>query len=162
MTPDNTPSPWDEVIELFAGAGGLTWGWRRAGFRSIAAVDHDTAAARTHELNFAGDGTLSLNRDLEHFDPSDLNRLLHGRPHRLLAVTGGPPCQGWSKAGRGKLRSLRGRAETLLNDPRNSLYRQFLAYVAYFTPPVAMMENVPGMLHLEGRNVAEEVADNFA
>lgn len=152
---------WDEVIDLFAGAGGFTWGWRRAGFRTVAAIDSDTAAARTHELNFGSDHTLSLNRDLEEFGPDKLEALLRSRPRRLLAVTGGPPCQGWSKAGRGKLRSLRGRAHSLLTDPRNSLYRQFVAYVRHFQPPITVMENVPGMLNLEDRNVAEEVIDNF-
>lgn len=153
--------PWSEVIDLFSGAGGLTWGWERAGFRSLAAIEKDTAAARTHELNFAARGCLSLNLDLRSFSPDQLEELLGGRPSGLLAVVGGPPCQGWSKAGRGKLRSLQGRAESLLDDPRNSLYRQFIAYVSHFRPPVCVMENVPGMLNLEGRNVAEEVAQNF-
>lgn len=153
---------WDGVVELFAGAGGLTWGWRRAGFSPLVAIDYDTAAARTHDLNFREDGTLTLNRDLRSFTPDDFEAICGERPRRLLAVAGGPPCQGWSKAGRGKLRSLQGRADSLLADPRNSLYRQFIAYVDHLRPPIYMMENVPGMLNLEGRNVAEEVAANFA
>jgi DNA (cytosine-5)-methyltransferase 1 len=152
----------DGIIELFAGAGGLTWGWRQAGFRPLAAVDHDSAAARTHELNFGRDGTLSLNRDLRVFGPDHLDDLLGNASRHLLVVAGGPPCQGWSKAGRGKLRSLKGQAESLLNDPRNSLYWQFISFVHHYRPPIYMMENVPGMLNLEGRNVAEEVAENFA
>jgi DNA (cytosine-5)-methyltransferase 1 len=156
-----TGLPWDEVIELFAGAGGMTWGWHRAGLRARAAVDNDSAAARSHELNFGYSHCLSLNRDLRTFTPEDLEELVGGVSGNLLAVVGGPPCQGWSKAGRGKLRSLRGRAHSLLDDPRNALYRQFVKYVAYFDPPVFVMENVPGMLNLEGRNVADEVVDNF-
>lgn len=151
----------DQVVDLFSGAGGFTWGWHRAGFRAVASIDNDTAAARTHELNFGASHCLCLNRDLKQFGPDMLEDLLGGRPAQLLAVIGGPPCQGWSKAGRGKLRSLRGRAQSLLDDPRNSLYRQFVRYVEHFRPPVYVMENVPGMLNLEGRNVAEEVADNF-
>lgn len=154
-------TPWDEVIELFAGAGGMTWGWHRAGFSPRAAVDNDTAAARTHELNFGRSHCLTLNRDLREFSPGQLEDLLGGHPASLLAIVGGPPCQGWSKAGRGKLRSLRGRAQSLLEDPRNALYRQFVKYVEHFDPPIFMMENVPGMLNLEGRNVADEVVDNF-
>ena len=161
MEPNSWGGPWDEVIELFAGAGGFTWGWKRSGFRPVVAVDVDTAAARTHELNFHQDHTLTLNRNLKEFGPEFLDDLIGGRPRRLLAVTGGPPCQGWSKAGRGKLRSLRGRAHSLLDDPRNSLYRQFVAYVKHFEPPLCVMENVPGMLNLEDRNVADEVVDNF-
>jgi DNA (cytosine-5)-methyltransferase 1 len=149
------------IIDLFSGAGGFSWGWRRAGFRTAAAVDHDAAAARTHELNFGSEHCLSLNRDLTTFGPDALASLLNGIPRDLLAVTGGPPCQGWSRAGRGKLRSLKGDAASLLKDPRNSLYRQFLAYVSHFAPPVAVMENVPGMLRLEGRSVADEILEHF-
>ena len=93
-----------EIIELFAGAGGFTWGWEHAGFLTRVAIDHDSAATRTHELNFPH--TLALHRDLTTFQPTDLTSLLGGRPRGLLAVVGGPPCQGWSRAGRGKLRSL--------------------------------------------------------
>lgn len=160
MTTDNL-GDWNEIIDLFAGAGGMTWGWVRAGFRALAGIDNDEAATRTHDLNFGHEGCLSLHEDLTSFSPKDLAERMGGRPERLLAVVGGPPCQGWSKAGRGKLRSLRGRAHSLLNDPRNSLYRQFVEYVRYFKPPVLVMENVPGMLNLEGRNVADEVVDNF-
>lgn len=150
------------VIELFAGAGGMTWGWDRAGFAPVAAIDTDIVAARTHELNFGRSHCVTLNRDLQDFGPADLDATLGERPANLLAVVGGPPCQGWSTAGRGKLRSLRGRAASLLKDPRNALYRQFVAYVEYYEPPVFVMENVPGMLNLEGRNVADEVKDNFS
>jgi DNA (cytosine-5)-methyltransferase 1 len=151
-----------QVIELFAGAGGFTWGWKRAGFQPVAAVEIDSAAARTHELNFHEHHTLTLNRDINELDPKELESLLGCKTARLFAVTGGPPCQGWSKVGRGKLRSLQGRAVTLLNDPRNSLYRRFVEYVAHFKPAIYVMENVPGMLNLEGRNVAAEVAANFS
>lgn len=158
--PLNRIRPWDQVVELFAGAGGLTWGWKRAGFRPIIAIEIDSAAARTHELNFRDPHSVTLNRDLNTFGPDQLEGLV-GRIPRLLAITGGPPCQGWSGVGRGKLRSLRGRAQSLLEDPRNSLYRQFLKYVAHFRPPVCVMENVPGMLNVENRNVADEIVENF-
>lgn len=144
------------VIELFSGAGGFTWGWRRAGFQTIAAIDIDAPATRTHDLNFGAE-TISLNRDLNTFGPSDLHELLGTRPQNLLAVTGGPPCQGWSKVGRGKMRSLEYRAASLLHDPRNELYRNFLEYINHFRPPVCVMENVPGMMSIEGQNIAEAI-----
>lgn len=148
-----------DVIELFAGAGGFTWGWQRAGYNTRVAVDHDVAATRTHELNFPH--SLTLQRDLTTFGPKDLAELIGGRPRGLLAIVGGPPCQGWSKAGRGKLRSLDATARSLLHDPRNRLYRRYLEYVDYFRPPVCVMENVPGMLSIEGRNVAESILSHF-
>jgi DNA (cytosine-5)-methyltransferase 1 len=150
------------VIELFAGAGGFTWGWHRAGFFTLAALDHDTVACRTHELNFGAAGTLSLNRDLARFGPDDLLVLLGARPRRLFAVVGGPPCQGWSRVGRGKIRSLEGCAASLLRDPRNHLYRRFLEYVDMLRPPLCVMENVPGMLSIEGQNVADAIVHHFA
>lgn len=148
-----------EVVELFAGAGGFTWGWRKAGFNTCVAIDHDSAAARTHELNFPA--TLTLHRDLCRYEAEDVIRLLGGRPRELAAVVGGPPCQGWSNAGRGKLRSLRGRAVDLLRDPRNQLYRRFLNFVQQLRPPVCVMENVPGMLSIQGQNVADAIRENY-
>lgn len=152
----------DGIFDLFAGAGGFSWGWRAAGYRPIVAIDNDTAAARTYELNFASDHTLILNRDLTDLGPARLLDALGGKqPRELFGISGGPPCQGWSKVGRGKLRSLHDRASSLLRDPRNLLYRQFVDFVRFFRPPVFVMENVPGMLNLEGRNVADEVLSNF-
>src|SRR5689334_9710582 len=116
------------VIELFCGAGGFSWGWDRAGFDLLASVDVDPVAARTHELNFGSRHGLTLNRDLDTFGPRELAALIGRRPPGLLAVVGGPPCQGWSKVGRGKMRSLQVKARSLLHDPRNRLYRRFLAF----------------------------------
>ena len=152
----------DGVFDLFAGAGGFSWGWHAAGYHSLLAVNTDTAAARTYELNFSSGHPVILNRDLTELAPGELLEHFGGdRPANLFAISGGPPCQGWSKVGRGKLRSLQERAGSLLNDPRNRLYRRFVDYVRYFRPPVFVMENVPGMLNLEGRNIADEVLANF-
>lgn len=146
------------IFDLFSGAGGFTWGWKEAGFLPQVAIDNDVNAARTHELNFPH--SMTLHRDLTQFSPRDLLRALGSRPRELLAIVGGPPCQGWSNVGRGKLRSL-DKPGTLLKDPRNRLYKQFLKYAEFFRPPLVVMENVPGMLSLEGRNVAEEVKTHF-
>ena len=149
-----------DVFDLFCGAGGFTWGWERAGFSTRVAIDHDMLATRTHELNFPH--AITLNRDLTKFGPKDLLRVLGRRPQSLLAIVGGPPCQGWSNAGRGKLRSLPNSNQNLLKDPRNRLYKRFLDYVRFFRPPVCVMENVPGMLSIEGSNVADVILSNFA
>ncbi len=152
----------DGIIELFCGAGGFTWGWTRAGFKVLAAIDNDIPALRTHELNFTSLGGLLLNRDIAKFEPEQLASHLGGRPRDLLAIVGGPPCQGWSKVGRGKIRSLPNTTASLLKDPRNLLYKRFLHYVAYFRPPLCIMENVPGMLSIERRNVADLIVRSFS
>lgn len=161
MKPSDSPAG-PGFVELFCGAGGFTWGWTRAGYVPLAALDSDVAALRTHEVNFGNHGTLILKRDLANFTPEKLRTLLGPQSAHVQVVVGGPPCQGWSKVGRGKLRSLRGVATSLLEDPRNQLYKRFLDYVSEFKPLVCVMENVPGMLSVEGLNVAKAVACNFS
>lgn len=149
------------IIDLFSGAGGFTWGWVQAGFCPISAIDTDVAALRSHELNFGGANELVLCRDLSVFGPRELQSLFRAREKDLFAIIGGPPCQGWSRAGRGKIRSIQGAAAQLLDDPRNQLYKRFMEYLHYFQPPVCVMENVPGMLSIEGVNVADAVKRNL-
>lgn len=149
----------NEIIELFSGAGGFTWGWQRAGFIPRVAIDNDVAAMRTHEINFPQ--CVPLRRDLTSFTAGELLEVLGGRPRRLLAVVGGPPCQGWSTAGRGKLRSLTGATSDLLRDPRNRLYVRFLGFVDDLRPPICVMENVPGMLSIQGLNLADVIRRNY-
>ena len=78
------------------------------------------------------------------------------------AIVGGPPCQGWSNVGRGKLRSLKTKSRRdVEHDPRNHLYENFLRTIDHFRPKVAVMENVPGMLSHNGKNVAELIAESM-
>jgi len=148
-------------VDLFCGAGGLTWGFSRAGFQPLLAVDSDTKACRTHELNFASSGCVTLNEDITRLDVGSVRSLLGGGLSDLRLVVGGPPCQAWSKAGRAKLRSLRHGNYSLLKDPRNRLYKKFIALAKLFAPDFVVMENVPGMLAVEGKNVADCVVADF-
>jgi DNA (cytosine-5)-methyltransferase 1 len=154
---DKQPS----FIDLFCGAGGFTWGWVRAGFTPLAAIDNDSAALRTHEANFGHTHCLTLHRDLARVSPEDLTELAGVAPGEITVVVGGPPCQGWSKVGRGKLRSLGRAGDDLMADPRNTLYRRFIEMVAHCRPRICVMENVPGMLSVQRRNIADAVRANF-
>src|SRR5437763_4152325 len=153
------------VLDLFAGAGGISLGFHWAGFQAAVAIDHSAYAVETLQGNFSEQGTTSLLRDLASFGPSDLAYYLKriGQPATFDVIAGGPPCQGWSSVGRGKMRSLRtpGGRRQEDTDPRNELYKRFLEYVHHFKPPVAVMENVPGMLSHNGRNVASFVAESL-
>lgn len=150
------------VLDLFAGAGGFSQGFHWAGFTTAIAIDHNATAVETLEANFGHLGTVALVRDLSTFRPDDLDAYLttSGRPRTFDVIIGGPPCQGWSNVGRGKIRSLRnpGGRRQEDSDPRNELYKNFLRYVEFYQPAVAVMENVPGMLSHNGNNVAERVA----
>jgi DNA (cytosine-5)-methyltransferase 1 len=167
MSSKQTPEPGPVVLDLFAGAGGFSLGFHWAGFRTRVAIDHNPLAVETLDANFGQRGQIGLVRDLATFAPRDLRRFLRdsGQPDNFDVVVAGPPCQGWSQVGRGKLRTLReadGRTTEAAADPRNELYKHFLAFVADFMPAVAVMENVPGMLSHNRSNVADNVQASMA
>lgn len=154
------------VLDLFAGAGGFSQGFHWAGFATAVAIDHNAIAVETLEANFGHAGTTALVRDLSTFRPEDLDAYLaaNQKQRSFDVIIGGPPCQGWSSVGRGKIRSLRnpGGRRQEDSDPRNELYKNFLRFVEFYQPSAAVMENVPGMLSHNGENVAERVGESLA
>jgi len=148
--------PW---IDLFAGAGGLSLGLEEAGCSIAAAVDNDSSATNTYDLNrhceghpsAQTDSTLILEADLSVEAQADevvekIHTKLGGK--QPCAVVGGPPCQGFSHAGwRQKV------------DHRNNLASVFMRFVADLKPALVILENVEGLLTYEkGRVVQELVA----
>jgi DNA (cytosine-5)-methyltransferase 1 len=111
-----------DMIDLFAGAGGMTLGFHRAGFRSIFAVEIETAAAKTYATNF---GAYVYPGPIEQVDslPS------------ADVIIGGPPCQGFSPLGRD--RDDHSRAAM------NGLWKEYLRAVRQVRPQVFVVENVP-------------------
>lgn len=135
-------------IDLFCGCGGFTLGMLRAGFDVVAAIDFDPHAIRTLSQNLGVQTDcphpspgLILERDLTKFSPRELAELLQAET--IDVVVGGPPCQGFSTA-----RQVDGAnhgERRLKDDPRRSLYKQFLEYIEYFQPKVFVFENVLGI-----------------
>lgn len=118
------------LIDLFAGAGGMTLGFTDprfcGGFRCVFSLDNDPAAMETHGANFGGDGFVG---DIEDF-------LASGAPvPEADIVVGGPPCQGFSLLNRER----RG-------DPRRALWEPFLEIVFRSGASVFVMENVAELL----------------
>jgi DNA (cytosine-5)-methyltransferase 1 len=151
-------------IDLFSGCGGFTLGFLLAGFRPLAAIDHDREACDSHRMNFDRYGCITMRADLRAFGPRRLSAILeklHGSD-RVDVVLGGPPCQGWSRAGRGKLKSLGVPTDHWEDDPRNILFNRFVSYVSFFRPRCFVMENVPGMLSHRGNDVTQEVIRAFS
>jgi DNA (cytosine-5)-methyltransferase 1 len=119
------------IVDLFAGAGGLSEGFKLAGFRALAASDIDPDACATYGLNF-GDAVV-VHGDIR--EPSVAQRVLEaGRGADV--VVGGPPCQAFSQV-RNHVR--------IIDDPRNSLYKEFVGMVARLRPKAFLMENVTGI-----------------
>lgn len=151
-------------IDLFSGCGAFTLGFLLAGFRPLAAIDHDRQACDSHRMNFDRYGCVTMCADLRTFSQRRLAAILkivHGR-ESVDVVLGGPPCQGWSRAGRGKLKSLGLPTLHWEDDPRNVLFKRFVSHVSFFRPKCFVMENVPGMLSHRGNDVTHKVMLAFS
>ena len=143
-----TPTPNAQrftTIDLFCGAGGITEGFRRAGFKCLYANDINHWAIETFRANHPG--THADNRPIEKVDAASLRRELKLRPGELDVIVGGPPCQGFSINA----------PERFLEDPRNSLFKHYIRFLDEFKPKTLLIENVPGMLSLAGGVIFEQI-----
>ena len=130
------------VVDLFCGAGGLSEGFGRAGFKILLALDSDSVALKTYRLNHpcVPDDRI-LCRQIQDLEPGELKRLAGRRTIDVLV--GAPPCQGFSQAGfRSKKTLLRYR---VTNDARNYLFEYMVGAALELKPRLFLMENVPGM-----------------
>jgi DNA (cytosine-5)-methyltransferase 1 len=145
------------VVDLFAGAGGLSLGLELAGLPVIAAVEIDPQIGATYEFNrpcerspsHADDRTLFLPCDLSsQVDRAEAIRAIRKKlgKRRLAAVMGGPPCQGFSHAG--------WRSDS---DARNHLAGNFLDVVKALKPELAIIENVEGLLTFDDGKVVQDL-----
>ncbi|WP_299619181.1 DNA cytosine methyltransferase [uncultured Tenacibaculum sp.] len=127
-------------IDLFAGCGGLSLGLHNAGWRGSFAIEKSEDAFKTLEYN--------LIKKKKHFDwPSwldqknhDINQVLKNHSKNLIKlrgkidlVAGGPPCQGFSMAGR-----------RIENDSRNDLINSYVEFINLVKPKLIFFENVKG------------------
>ncbi len=130
------------VVDLFCGGGGLSEGFRRAGFRPLLALDSDPVSLRTYALNHpqVPDDRVVL-RDVRDLRPGELRRLVGRR--RVDVLAGAPPCQGFSQAGFRSRRAKTG--HRVIADDRNYLYRHVVRAAIELRPRVVVLENVPGM-----------------
>lgn len=148
-------------LDLFSGAGGFSLGLEAAGFESAGAIDIDPVVGESYVRNFG-------KRPICLFGASDgdMRRVNPGRIREQLRLAGiadldllvaAPPCQGFSRVGRGKLDFIAEQSGAFLLDPRNHLYLRAIEMLNELRPRVFLFENVAGILHVRGRNVAELV-----
>jgi DNA (cytosine-5)-methyltransferase 1 len=158
------------VLDLFAGAGGISLGFQRAGFRIDGALELDPLAALTHATNFHGDlvdepfAAHARPRDMTKMNPAALAGELSLGPieDAVDVLVGGPPCQAYARVGRAKLREIADHPEAFRVDPRGNLYLRYLEYVRAFRPLALLIENVPDILHYAHTNIAEEIVETLA
>ncbi len=154
-------------MDLFAGCGGMSLGFKAVGFCLSAAVEVDEIAARSHAKNFFGNAPDDTRKkheialDITSTTPSQL-AAIHNWPSEAMAVDvmiGGPPCQSFARVGRAKLREIAEHPEAFMQDERASLYLKYLEYVDAFEPLVVVLENVPDVMNFGGQNIAQEICE---
>lgn len=123
-----------KVIDLYAGAGGLSLGASRAGFTVSAAVEFDRFAIESHTNNFPF--VTHLDSDVAQLSGSELLSRAGLKKGELDGLVGGPPCQGFSAIGKRQL-----------DDARNDLFGHFMRLVEETRPAFFLAENVPGILN---------------
>ena len=123
-----------KVIDLFCGCGGLSEGFRLAGFDIVGGVDFNAAAIRTYNRNF-GEGK-GVCCDLLNMTKEQIIETF-GSLDDIDVIIGGPPCQGFSAANRYKTEG---------QDPRNRLFFEFIKFVDLAKPKAIVIENVKGII----------------
>lgn len=136
------------VIDLFSGCGGLSYGFVEAGFDVILGIDNWQDSLETFSKNHPGSKTCLTN--LETAKPFDISKKYGIKKGSVGVIIGGPPCQGFSIAGK--------RNE---DDPRNRLYKSFLNFVKFFKPRAFVIENVPNLVSMGGGKIKNEIVSDF-
>ena len=155
------------VLDLFAGCGGFSLGFRHQGFEVAGAIESDESAVQIHGQNFFEPLLApyhSVAKDITQTDPKEfLTELRQGEEPELAidVIIGGPPCQAFSRIGRAKLREIANSPDAHLEDPRAQLYKQYIRFVRELKPLAVVMENVTDILSFDGRNVPEEICETL-
>ena len=133
-------------IDLFSGCGGMSLGFETAGFKSLLAIDFWQDALDTYSYNRKSANTLCA--DLSLLDPEKIKEAYNLSDVDL--IIGGPPCQGFSVAGK-----------RIIEDERNTLYKSFVNFVHVFSPKAFVMENVPNILSIGNGIVRDAILNDF-
>ena len=134
------------VADLFSGAGGLSEGFRQAGCRILVGSDIDPDACATYAVNFPE--AKAVHGDIR--EPRVRAQVTAAATSDVDIIVGGPPCQAFSQ-----MRNY----SRLIEDPRNSLYREFVRIIDKLEPRAFVMENVPG---LEQMGVREQILEDLS
>jgi len=134
---------------LFCGAGGLTEGFRNAGYDVSFALDWDEDSCETYRKNHPGAHV--ENASITNFSPEQIKKLAGGR---VDVVLGGPSCQSFSTAGRRTAWVGEG-------DSRNDLWEHMFKVVSHLKPKAFILENVPGMVYFKSGSFGDKILKRF-
>jgi DNA (cytosine-5)-methyltransferase 1 len=142
------------VLDLFCGCGGMSKGLEDAGLNIVAGLDIWDKAIDSYTQNF---DHLSVCEDISKLTPESFDTKYKIGKDNIELIVGGPPCQGFSIAGKRDKK-----------DPRNSLFMEYVKYLNYFTPKAFILENVMGILSMKNSSnikvidiIMEELNKNY-
>ncbi len=137
------------VIDLFSGVGGLSYGFAHDGrFDIVAANEILPSMARAYALNHPG--VKMYEEDIKTFSAAKVEHDLGIRANEIDIVIGGPPCQAYSTVGK-----------RLIDDPRGKLYREYHRVLKEFDPKLFVFENVRGLLSMQGGKLLASIVALF-
>ena len=130
------------VLDLFCGCGGISYGFELAGFNIIGGIDFNADATKTFQHNFKN--AKVYNEYIENISNDEIIKEYSG----VDVIVGGPPCQGFSTANRWQKEK---------EDPRNKLFFEYIRFVKLLHPKVVMIENVRGLLTRDNGYAKERI-----
>tara|TARA_Y100000389_G_C17456672_1_gene518611 strand:+ start:1025 stop:2203 length:1179 start_codon:yes stop_codon:yes gene_type:complete len=150
VTINKTHSSNFKVLDLFCGCGGMTKGLEDAGLKIVAGIDIWDKAIDSYKQNF---NHISVCADVSKLSPEAFGEQYNIKNTDIDIIVGGPPCQGFSIAGKRDIK-----------DPRNSLFMEYVKYLNHFNPKAFIMENVMGILSMKNNSnvkVIDIIMDNL-
>lgn len=133
----------NKSLDLFCGAGGLTSGFRKAGIKSVMGSDFDKNACITFKINNTESNTLCADITTEETKKIIIDYI---NKNNVDIICGGPPCQGFSLAGK-----------RFIDDPRNQLFKDYIYIVNKVRPKLVIMENVEGLLTFQNGDIYNQI-----
>ena len=139
-----------KIIDLFAGVGGLSYGFAKdEKFKIIAANELLPNMAKAYELNHKGVKVYC--GDIANFGMENLKADLGIKEGEIDLVIGGPPCQAYSTLGK-----------RLIDDPRGQLFQQYYRVLKEINPSMFIFENVKGLISMQGGELFKTILQLFA
>lgn len=136
----------NKIIDLFCGCGGLSYGFEMAGFEVVLAIDMWADAIKTYNHNHKS--KVARCEDIHNLSKNFLEEF--SKENEIVGIIGGPPCQGFSTVGKRDV-----------NDPRNHLYMEYCRVVETIKPTFFVIENVKGLLTLNGGAFKNDIHSRF-
>jgi len=134
-----------KVLDLFAGVGGMSYGFEQAGLDIVGAVEFEDSIAQSMKKNHKN--TKMFIADIRNLKAKKVKEEIG----EIDVIIGGPPCQGFSLKGK----------RLGLNDKRNFLFKEYIKYIKYFNPKYFVIENVPGIISSNNGYFTKEIVNKL-